>query len=320
MTKLERIIFLILVLSIPVIIIFWDHLHPLFANTSGTSSAILNQPEQEKQKESKEEKSSKETQKGEVRIVERWEMPAQLTEISGIAYMSKNRFASVQDEVGKIFIYNTANSRIDREIPFAPNGDYEDVAIVGEAAYIIRADGKLFEVVNLNSNEPEIKQYTTPLTAKHDVEGLCYDKKNNRLLLAIKGEEKGNKDFKGIYAFDLGTKKLTEAPAFKIDLTHSLLKEENKKKGKKMIQPSAITVHPVSGDLYVLDGPDAKLLIMDKEGKTKKLYQLSNSLFPQPEGIAFNDDGDLFISNEAKEKEGKGTILKVSIEEEKANL
>ncbi len=67
------------------------------------------------------------------------------------------------------------------------------------------------------------------MTAKQDVEGLAYDPKNNRLLLSIKGKEPGNEDYKGIYSFDLSSKKLAVTPVYKIDLTHSIF---NDVKGK----------------------------------------------------------------------------------------
>ena len=82
-------------------------------------------------------------------------------------------------------------------------------------------------------------------------------------------------------------------------------------KSKNKIQPSDLEVHPGTGEVYIVDGPGPRLLIMDSEGNKKNLYQLSSSDFPQPEGIAFNDAGELFISNEGSS--GAGNILKVEI-------
>ena len=41
-----------------------------------------------------------------ITITKKWEMPNELTEISGLSYMDEQRFACVQDELGTIFIYN----------------------------------------------------------------------------------------------------------------------------------------------------------------------------------------------------------------------
>jgi uncharacterized protein YjiK len=40
-------------------------------------------------------------------------------------------------------------------------------------------------------------------------------------------------------------------------------------------------------------------LILDEQWNAKEIFALNPVNFKQPEGIAFNDKGDLFISNEA---------------------
>lgn len=239
-----------------------------------------------------------------ITVVKKWEMPDYLKEISGLAYMDGDRFACVQDEAGTIFIYNTATSSVEKEISFAPRGDYEGLAVVDQSVWIVRSDGHLFEVRNINSNRPVIYDYDTPLTAKQNVEGLCYDKNNNRLLLAIKDEEPGNVNYKGVYGFDLASKTMAEEPVFKLDLTDKLLAAESGKKNNDVINPSGIAVHPSTGNIYITDGTKSKLLITDPKGNVKAFYQLSSGEFTQPEGIAFKPDGELFISNEGNKQSG----------------
>lgn len=248
-----------------------------------------------------------------ITIAKKWEMPKQLLEISGLSSIDDTRFACVQDEQGTIFIYNIASSSVEKEIPFGGVGDYEGLAVVNETVWVLRADGKLFEVNNINAAKPSVKEYSTHLTIKQDSEGLCYDKKNNRLLIAIKGAELDTEDYKGIYAFDLSSKKMAQQPAFKIDLLNEAFETNGSGKKKKgSINPSGITIHPVNGDMYITDGRNSKLLITDAAGTIKKLYQLNTSEFAQPEGIAFNAAGDLFISNEGTKQ--PGNILQVKID------
>lgn len=247
-----------------------------------------------------------------ITVAKKWEMPKQLTEISGLSYIDEQRFACVQDELGTIFIYNIASSSVEKEISFGGVGDYEGLAVVGETIWVLRADGKLFEVNNINAPKPTVKEYSTHLTLKQDSEGLCYDKENNRLLVAIKGAELESEDYKGIYGFDLASKKMDQQPVFKIDLLNEIFESNAGKKKKGTINPSGIAIHPVSGDMYITDGRNAKLLITDASGTIKKLYQLNNSEFAQPEGIAFNSAGDLFIANEGTNQ--SGNILQVKID------
>ncbi len=241
-------------------------------------------------------------------IRQQWDLPDDLKEVSGIAYLDKDRFACVQDELGTIFIFNTGSKKIEKQIPFAGAGDYEGITVNNNMAYVVRADGRLYEV-NIDEGIKSVKEYPTQFTIEQNVEGLCFDKSNNRLLLAIKGDEPGNKDYKGIYAFDLSSKKLSAIPVFRINLKDNIFANAKSKKDKA-IMPSEVALHPVTGDLYIADGRTAKLLIMDTSGRMKALYNLGKK-FSQPEGIAFSPQGDLFISNEGTKL--AGNIIQVEI-------
>lgn len=245
-----------------------------------------------------------------VEIESKFELPEVLTEISALVYLTPNRFACVQDELGKIFIYNTENAQIEKQIDFAEAGDYEGLAVVGTDAYVLRADGQIFQVTDFEQKGSKTVEHKTHLTAKQNPEGLCFDKENNRLLIAIKDSEKSVSDFKGIYAMDLSNHKTAEAPVYRIDLDEQALAQFKGKKEGSQMQPSAIAVHPKTGDIYITEGSKPKLLILNKDGSFKSVTKLSKE-FKQPEGIAFSPDGQAFISNEGGK--GKGNILKVKL-------
>ncbi len=306
-TKVEKIAFIVLGIIVVLGFVFWKDARTLM---SRNSIALQEKPQKEKKKKDKTAGNKEEQANTQgISIRKKWELPSSLKEISGIAFIDNNRIACVQDEEGTIYIFNRTNGKVEKEIPFGKAGDYEGIAIVGTTAYVQRADGKIFEVADYNSGKPSVTEHSTPLTAKQNVEGLGYDKKNNRLLLAIKGKEPASDEYKGIYAFDLSSKKMATEPVVKIDLTHDIWKDISK---KNKIQPSDLEVHPSTGDLYIVDGADPKLLVMDERGNKKNLYQLSDNDFMQPEGIAFSEAGELFISNEGRT--GSGNILEVSID------
>lgn len=243
-----------------------------------------------------------------VLIEESWELPESLAEISGIAFLEDNLLAGVQDEEGKIFIYNLETSQIEEEINFAGKGDYEGIAVAGSTAYVLRADGTVFLVNNYRST-PEVEELQTILAVENDVEGLCYDAENNRLLLAVKEKDLQSEDSKGIYAIDLKTKEFIEEPIFSLDFTHKLFKDVVDKDIQDTFKPSEINIHPTTGDYYILEGQKPKLLILDSEAQPKLLLELDKDEFPQPEGLSFDSAGDLYISNEGE----PGTIYRVSI-------
>jgi DNA-binding beta-propeller fold protein YncE len=313
MTRLEKIILTIILIAIPIfLLVYWKYDPAMLTSAKATETEEEGKKGKKNKKDDKKDKKEVANVSPGIGIVEQWEMPEVLTEISGIVYLGNNRFACIQDELGKIFIFNTGSNKVEKEVPFGSNGDYEGIAMVNKTAYVLQADGKIFEVNDIDAANPKVKQHTTHLTTEQDAEGLCYDPKNKRLLVAIKGDDPNASDHKGIYGFDLATKKMDKAPVLKIDLKHDVLKGLNEKKIQNLVQPSEIVIHPTTGDIYLTDGKNARLLIMEENGNLKKLYQLNSSDFPQAEGLAFSPEGDLFVASEGGK--GKGTIVKVSVD------
>ncbi|MBK0403633.1 SdiA-regulated domain-containing protein [Adhaeribacter sp. BT258] len=257
----------------------------------------------------KKSKAAKETASRDVKVISKWEVPDVLREVSGIAYLSPNRFACVQDERGTIFIYNTATSKIEREVDFAGPGDYEGITLVGKTAYVVRSDGHLFEVADFESTKPKVSEHKTDFTENNNIEGLGYDAKNNRLLLAVKDHDSNSTAYKGIYSFDLETKKLNPAPIYKIDFGHNVFADI--RNDEETMMPSEVQVHPLTGNIYVTDAKNCQIVVLDAKGNIKNRYPISKSEFYKAEGIAFSPTGELFISNEGKKT--KGNILRVNI-------
>jgi uncharacterized protein YjiK len=247
---------------------------------------------------------------GTITVTRKWELPATLTEISGLAYINAERFACIQDEIGTIFIYNIATSSVEKQIPFAGIGDYEGITLVNDTAWVVRSDGHLFEIKGISSEKPGVNEYSTNLAARPNFESLCYDPLHNRLLMASKNGEPDNRGYKGIYAFDLTSKSIMTEPVFLIDLSDKILAGTHPKKNSgRGLMPSEFAIHPVTHELYITDGPAAKLLVLDSSGIIRKLYTMNPREFPQAEGITFTPRGELFISNEGLKE--PGNILKV---------
>jgi hypothetical protein len=251
-------------------------------------------------------------------------LPYTLNEISGITETNASSIACIQDENGILFIYDLIKEQIKKQYYFYSDGDYEGIARVDKTVYILRSDGMLFGITNYESSNFTLASYSTGIPAK-DNEGLCFDQKANRLLIAPKdhiGKESENKDKRFIYAFDLKSKKLTEKPVFIFDL--SVIKKfalENKIKvpmddGKKKhknepaieFRTSAIGIHPLTHRLFVLSGMEQLLFVFDMNGNIEYMEKLDSDLFNQPEGITFLKNGDMLISNEAQNK--KPTLVR----------
>src|SRR5687767_5456669 len=101
-------------MAIPVIF-FWEDLQTVFGNKVPVAAvADMNGGKKKKEKDTANAIAS-----DNIKVEQQWELPATLTEISGIAYLNNNQFACIQDELGQIFIYNTVSGKVEKEIAFA---------------------------------------------------------------------------------------------------------------------------------------------------------------------------------------------------------
>jgi uncharacterized protein YjiK len=236
-------------------------------------------------------------------------MSSVLEEISGLTYFAPNQLAALNDEHGRVYVYDILERKIVQRIRFEGNGDFEGLELVGKDMYAIKSSGKLYRF-NIDV-AGVVETINSPFSYDNNIEGLGYDKKSNNLLIALKesGDIKNvNVKGKAVYGYNLSSKKFSRSPLFVLsdaDLER-VLGAENKK-----LKPSGIAVHPITGDIYMVASVGRALVVFDNNGKPKNLTLLKRSIFPQPEGITFDPNGDLFISNEV-DGDG-GTILRFTM-------
>ena len=255
----------------------------------------------------------------------KWKLGSKLNEISGLTYLGDNLIACVQDEDGLIFQFDTKSGKIEGKSDFGKDGDYEGITVTDEHVYVLRSNGDLYRVKKL-TKDPKKKHYETRLKQENDVEGLCYQARYNRLLLACKGYPgKGDdlKHHKAIYAFDLEDKKVSKKPVYTIDVRElsdsvgenviasgygQLAEFFNPGEGDLTFNPSAIGEHPITQELYLLSSAGKVMVILTPEGKIARVLPLDRKVFKQPEGITFEPDGTMYISNEGRG--GSANILR----------
>jgi len=242
------------------------------------------------------------TDASKIKVVNKWVLPRVLEEVSGISYIGNERIACIQDEIGEIFIYNLVSKEVDKRIKFAEKDDFEGLATINGKAYILRSDGKIFVVDDIMEENPNIESYDTEMSFKYDFEGLCYDEKNNRLLLAAKSNAfRSQNQFKPVYEFSLETKKINPEPIYKLAYDNPIFSGLDSAGDPDIFRTSEIKIHPTNGKIYMLDGVIGKLLILDKNWKAENLYVFNPDEFPQPEGLTFTPDGKkMYISNEGE--------------------
>jgi hypothetical protein len=269
-----------------------------------------------------------EKKKGEINVgdYEVIKMPEALKEISGITFISDSVVAAIEDEHGLIYYYNIPKKQITKTFKFADDGDYEDIIKVKDDLFVIESKGDIYQIVDFNQN-PSVVKYKTLLKGKNDIEGITYDQEKNSLLLSIKEknlDKEDNDKFKNIYSFSLDTKIFNTIPAFKINLktienhfkgdelteiSKRFLKAVGNKNQNEVFKPTSITYKPNTKDLYVLSSLNNIIVVMSSKDSIKQIIPFHGKSFSQPEGIAFNSKGELYISNEGKKYQGN--IIKI---------
>jgi uncharacterized protein YjiK len=247
------------------------------------------------------------------------EMPKALDEISGLTLApgTNKELLAVEDERGKFYRLDVATGSILAATDFWKDGDYEGIEVVGEEVWVVKNTGTLYQIRQPESPDQSVEKFNTALNDENDVEGLTYDPHNHRLLLACKRDAKddGNpKTARYLFAFDLNTKKLSEGPVYAIereavqnflassDLTpgHKKLSTLFNDRDKFDLAPSAVAIHPITHQLFITSSVGKVLMVLNRDGRIEHLEKLDKQLFPQPEGLAFDPDGTLYISTERK--------------------
>lgn len=224
----------------------------------------------------------------------------QLLEISGIFYLSNGIIAANNDEHGRIYFYDQNKKSID-VFKFAGKGDYEDIVVVDSTYYLIESKGNIHLIHNLDVTTHQ--EFKFP-KKKIEFESLYHDKKANKLVLVSKDH---SEDTQGIlaYSFDLKTHAYSPEPYYFIPMRPIFFALKN---NIAECKPSAAAVHPITGKVFMVASIGKVILECSLDGKVEKAYKINPAQFPQPEGITFAPNGDMYISNEGLN--GKATILK----------
>ena len=237
-----------------------------------------------------------------------WKLPGELVEVSGNTWVDKDHLILIEDLHPSLYLVkiDDKNLTLEKTIPFAEEDkdkiDIEDVTYVNNTVYALWSHGVLFKISDWQ-NKPGVEKIKTFLTKENNTEGLCYDPVSGNLLVACKDESDmpdEKKSAKAVYQFDLKQNKLIDQPFLMIH------KKDFEKISDEKIDffPSAIAVHPVTHDIYLLSTRDTKCMaVYSHDGTFKTVQFIDKELMPQPEGICFSPQGKLYITSEGKKGE-----------------
>jgi len=231
-------------------------------------------------------------------IVNTWELPSELNEVSGIVFNENEEMVCVQDEDGILFIYDLKAQKIKATHKFSYAGDYEALTFLNNTYWIAESSGRLIAVDELPTNDQKLEGSQLEFEYRNNIEGIAATSAG-KLWITVKEKNLDNSSgYKGVYEYDPQTKELRREPVLKIrydDPKFERLKTHNP---RKLLRPSDLAIHPVSGHLYILDAEFQKVVITNSLGEVLSIHLLDPAEFEQPEGIAFSKNGRIFIANE----------------------
>jgi uncharacterized protein YjiK len=240
-----------------------------------------------------------------------------LNNISGLSNSNDPKtLAGIKDDEGKIFFIDKKSGKVVKDAFFATEGEFGGIEIVGQDAYAVKQSGQLYKVSNLNGASRTVKMLRTGLARTDIVEGLAYDLAYNRLLLAAKGMKEGEFSRK-VYAFDLKTNTCDANPVFEITLASfkEFLTNRSEKQYLKLreefidkpnskgfdFMPTSIAVHPITNNIHIVSAENNMMLIVNANGEIQDMVKFKKEQHYKVEGICFDADGTMYLSNEAKD-------------------
>ncbi|GLU55189.1 hypothetical protein Dfri01_46500 [Dyadobacter frigoris] len=187
-------------------------------------------------------------------------------------------------------------------------GDYEDIAILNGQIFVLKCNGFLytFPISDAIYEEADKVEELKTILPKGEYEGMYADEFKNQLYILCKKCEAD-------YSWNTTTGYIVQpgdsiyvSSSFQINVSDIKQYDGKVKEG---FRPSALAKNPISGEWFVPYSANKLLVITDSSWKAKQAYPLTGNIFNQPEGIAFDKTGNLYISNEGNHI-SSGDILK----------
>lgn len=237
------------------------------------------------------------------------ELEKELEEISGIEYDGGKTFLAHNDEEGVIYRLN-GEYKITETFSFAEDGDYEEIKKAGNALFVLGSKGDLWSMDYDGTTISTAEEHEWP-GKKAEFEAMFYNETADQLILLCKNSKDGKEARATLgYSFNLAEGDPAES-RFSEDAVFSLgwdAVEKATGKELKNLHPSANAVHPLTGEIYLLASMERLLLILTPDQAIKTVHKLDKERFPQAEGITFDEQGNMYISNEAADA-GEATLL-----------
>lgn len=206
---------------------------------------------------------------------------------------------AIEDESSVLYRLDKKSGKIKEKQKFEKNKDIEDLIIRQDTAWVLRSNGDLYRINNFLTKSQKTVIFDFPISRSRDLEAIANPKSEPVIYLFCKVcEWDESLEKTSVFRFSLEFMEFDADPFREIHRSQlkTLLPE---KWNEVKMQPSAAAYHPLTGELYLISSTGKWLMTLDGEWNPTSFHWLSSKVFKQPEGITFDDSGNLYISNEA---------------------
>lgn len=234
----------------------------------------------------------------------RFDLPARLEEISGLAVTPDGRLFAHDDERGVVYEIDPGQEEVVKAFSVGDptaSDDFEGLAVVGQRFFMVTSHGLLYEFREMPDGRASPYRLTdTELGATCEIEGLDYDPREDALLFACKvsAPERGAIV---IHRIALDSERGTLTP---------LLVPRDQLEAfdvPRSFEPSAIVVD-LAGTLLLASASRGALIEIDRSGRVLGGLRLSSDRHRQPEGLALGPDGTLYVADEGDGRRARVTL------------
>jgi DNA-binding beta-propeller fold protein YncE len=206
-----------------------------------------------------------------------WDLPPDLSEVSGLATLDSTTLLTHNDENGKIYAFDTTNGAVSTLIDLNQKGDFEACEYYNQIIYLMESKGTI-HTIDINTKDHKV------IKLKHkdvdEFEGMVFNPdKNELLLLAKKTSGKSN--------------------LFKVNLeTETLEKLDEKVADPKKFKGSGLAYS--KGFYYAISAATHQLIVLNAQHlETVATYNIPKDILTQPEGVTVSSNGKvMYISTE----------------------
>jgi uncharacterized protein YjiK len=233
-------------------------------------------------------------------------LPPLFREVSGLALSDDGRLWAHNDESGVIGAFEPTTGKAlggFRLGPRVPVDDFEGIAVAESRLWLVNSRGRLYSAALPDRSATDgvlpFDMLETGVGRYCEVEGLGHDPGRRLLLLACKLARA--KELSGqvtIFKWSLATRTLAGPDRIQIPVAALA-------GSRRGFHPSAIERNPVTGTWLVLASVDGRYAVIDSAGTVLGAADLGRG-HPQPEGLAIDRAGMVYVADEGGR--GLGTV------------